>query len=81
MSMGKAIVATKKAAEGIHATDGTHLMVEDTSFGFAEKILRLLEDSEERHQFGRSARNFVESHYDWSTNINRLGDIVFGATG
>lgn len=69
MAMGKAIVSTSLGCEGFSVTDGGELRVADTPQGFAEDLLRLLEDEQERVRLGRAARQFVEAHYGWDSIV------------
>ncbi len=42
---------------------------------FAEKIVRLIQDSKLRREMGRNARRFAEKEFDTKTNICRLTEI------
>ncbi len=72
MAMGAAIVATSLGAEGFPVTHGRELLLADTPGDFAQAVLRLLEDPEQRNQLGRSARRFVEATYGWDTLVPKL---------
>jgi sugar transferase (PEP-CTERM/EpsH1 system associated) len=72
MAMGAAIVATSLGAEGFPVTHGRELLLADTPGDFAQAVLRLLEDPEQRSQMGRSARRFVEATYGWDTLVPKL---------
>jgi sugar transferase (PEP-CTERM/EpsH1 system associated) len=72
MAMGAAIVATSLGAEGFPVTHGRELLLADTPGDFAQAVLRLLEDPEQRSQMGRSARSFVEATYAWDALVPKL---------
>ncbi len=68
MAMGKAIVATPLATEGLRLTDGQHVMLAQDPEAFAQKVLALLADAQLRRQLGDRAREHVLSHHHWRSN-------------
>jgi len=72
MAMGAAIVATSLGAEGFPVTHGRELLLADTPGDFAQAVLHLLEDQEQRSQLGKSARRFVEATYGWDALVPKL---------
>jgi glycosyltransferase involved in cell wall biosynthesis len=66
MAMGKAIVSTTLGAEGIDATTGRDLLIEDGSEAFANAVNSLLSDPERAARIGRSARQLAVERYSWS---------------
>jgi len=72
MAMGKAVVTTAKAAEGIMAADGEQVLVEDTSQGFFNAVSKLVKDQKAGKALGTRAREFVAEKYDWSTNMKKF---------
>jgi glycosyltransferase involved in cell wall biosynthesis len=66
MNAALPIVATRKAMEGIEATDGQEaLIVETVGDVFIEALVRLLEDAGERRRLGANARQLLEAKYTW----------------
>lgn len=65
MAMGRPVVATALAAEGLPVTSGEHVVVADGARPFAEAVARLIDDRERRETMGRAARGLVERHYTW----------------
>lgn len=65
LAMGRAVVATPLAVEGIAATPGEHLVVASSAQEFADSVLRLLADPDERRRLGRCGRRLVEQRYTW----------------
>jgi len=77
MAMGAAIVATSLGAEGFPVTHGRELLLADTPGDFAQAVLHLLEDQEQRSQLGKSARRFVEATYGWDTLVPKLEALYY----
>jgi len=62
LAAGKALVATARALEGIAVEDGMHVLVAEGDASFADSVLKLLENPEERARMGRAARAWSEQH-------------------
>ena len=69
MAVGTPVVATSKAAEGLDARDGEHLLVADTPREFADAVRRLLQDPVEARQLAGRAWRFCHARYDSSVVI------------
>lgn len=76
MSTGKPVITSSAAIQGISATPGEHLLVADTSENFIKSLTTLLENERLRKSFGKRAREFVISYYDWETNMWRLDALL-----
>ena len=74
-AMGRPVVATGLAAEGLEAEDGTHLLIGDTPEVFAAHTIHLAEHPDLRSRFGRAGRDLVETSYGWDTVIARLEQV------
>jgi sugar transferase (PEP-CTERM/EpsH1 system associated) len=72
MAMEAAIAATSLGAEGFPVTHGRELLLADTPASFAQAILALLDDPEQRAQLGAAARRFVETTYGWDALVPKL---------
>jgi sugar transferase (PEP-CTERM/EpsH1 system associated) len=72
MAMGKAVVATTKAVEGIQGIPEEHVLVADSSHDFTKAVSRLLNDMALRKQLGERARQFVIENYTWPTHMQKL---------
>jgi sugar transferase (PEP-CTERM/EpsH1 system associated) len=79
MAMGRAVVTTREAFEGIEATPGRDLLVANDEAGFADAVIELLQNAGRRSEVGRCARARVEREYAWSENL-RLLDELFPPT-
>jgi sugar transferase (PEP-CTERM/EpsH1 system associated) len=72
MSMGKAVVSTTIGAEGLPVTDGRHLVLADSPQRFADAVVRLLRDVDQRRALEAAARTLVVERYDWAAVAGEL---------
>ena len=72
MAMGKPVVATRVAFEGIDARPGRDLLVTDDEASFAAATIALLKDPMRRALIGTHARRCAESRYAWDRHLNIL---------
>jgi glycosyltransferase involved in cell wall biosynthesis len=79
LAMGKAIVATPVANEGIGATPSKHLLVADTPGDFAAAVIALLNDPERRGALGAAGRTFVLENWTWESHWLRLEENFYAA--
>jgi sugar transferase (PEP-CTERM/EpsH1 system associated) len=75
MAMGRPVVATPAAAEGIDAEPGRDLIVAEGD-GMATSVLALLSDKERAAKIGRQARARVERRYRWEERLAPLEDLL-----
>ena len=75
MAMGRAVVATPQAHEGIDAVPGRELLVADGVGPFADAVLGLLRERERAAAIGMAARACVERRYRWDTNLAVLDEV------
>lgn len=76
MAMGKAIVCTTVAAEGLEINHGEHAIIADDAESFVRGIILLFEDDALRTRIQANARRFVTEKYSWE-GIGRELDRVF----
>ena len=85
MSMGKPIVATSMAYEGIAVTPEENVLIADSPAEFVVQIRRLMNDAQLCRTLGENARSFVTENYSWPVIGKRLADnyrsIIDGSTG
>jgi len=74
MAMGRPMVVTSSALEGIRATPGQDIILADSSLEFAVACVRLLGD--EGKKVGVAARRTVESFYDWDVSLRELDLLI-----
>lgn len=65
LAMGKAVVATPEANEGIQARPDRDLVIARTPEAFARSVLALLDDPAARQALGAAGRAFVEAEWTW----------------
>ena len=67
MAMGKAVVSTRIGAEGLPVVHSENILLSDEPQGFAQSVVRLLRNPEERQRLAQSARKLVEEKYSWAS--------------
>lgn len=72
MAMGKPVVATPQALEGIQALPEMHLALAATSDQWVRAVSRLLDDAYLGRQLGSAARAFVEQEFRWNDQLQPL---------
>ncbi|HUN51436.1 MAG TPA: glycosyltransferase, partial [Candidatus Sulfotelmatobacter sp.] len=75
MAMGKAVVASPQAMEGIDAAAAREVLVADGPEALAEAVCRAV-DHEAGAALGRHARQRIVADWDWSASLKRLGAFV-----
>jgi polysaccharide biosynthesis protein PslH len=78
MAMGKPVVASKEAAEGIDAEPNRDLIVADDAHGFARAVNALIEDWNRATSLGLAARSQMERRYGWEAQMASLPTILSG---
>lgn len=69
LAMGKAVVATAAANEGIGAAPGRDLAIADDPAGMAEAVLTLLADPARAAALGEAGRAFVVARWTWEAHF------------
>ncbi|WP_211051331.1 TIGR03087 family PEP-CTERM/XrtA system glycosyltransferase [Parasphingorhabdus halotolerans] len=75
MAMGKPVVASGDAAEGIDAIHGQHFLVAENIQQEASLICNLLEDPTEADWLGSNAAKLVRDQYSWEHQLFELPGI------
>jgi glycosyltransferase involved in cell wall biosynthesis len=75
LAAGKALVATPRAAEGVDAEPGEHLLVADEEDDVVEAIVDLLLDEPRRRRLAESARVWAETHLGWDEGVTAFEDL------
>ena len=74
MAMGRPVIASSPAFEGVRAQAGRDLLVADQCDGFVDAVVEILEG---RHpQLQRMARAAMEDGYAWSTLLGRMDALL-----
>lgn len=77
LAMGKIIVLSSKAAEGIGKSTGTEYLVEDEPASMARLICEVLENKMVESQ---QNRDFVYLHFSWESEMQKFSDLLKGVT-
>ena len=72
MAMGKPILATPAAMEGIRTSSILQTTVTDSAQDMAEKALALVDGSQLQPIYEKN-REWVMDHYSWGKNLEQLG--------
>lgn len=75
-AMQKAVVSTSIGCEGLAVENGWHLLIEDDPTAFAEAVITLLNQPEQRRALGHAGRALVETMYSWEACGQQLLDTV-----
>jgi sugar transferase (PEP-CTERM/EpsH1 system associated) len=76
MAMGKAVLASSAAAQGIDARAGRDLIVADDAEAQAAAILHLLTNPADAAKVGQAARAQMEARYGWDAQLAGLPALV-----
>lgn len=80
MAMGKPVVATELACEGIDVTDGADAAMANTEESFAESVCYMLQDHACASAMGAAARKLVERNFEYRAIGERLDRIYRSVT-
>lgn len=72
MALGKAVVTSTLAANGIGGTPNEHYLVADSPDDEAQAVLGLLENKQRRQEIGRNARLRIMEYHTWSALAQAL---------
>lgn len=72
LAMGRSVVASPAAMEGIEAEPDRHALLAETPEQWQKQISRLIESPERRDRLGRAAREHVEQTYSWARQLRPL---------
>ncbi|UPT66207.1 MAG: glycosyltransferase family 4 protein [Sphingobacteriales bacterium JAD_PAG50586_3] len=76
MALGKAIVATTVAVEGVNISNGNNIVVADSATDFANAIIHLLKHPETVTAIGTQAAEFIAQNYRTNVVIKKLEDFI-----
>jgi sugar transferase (PEP-CTERM/EpsH1 system associated) len=78
LAMGRPVVSTSLASEGLDLADGHELVIADGAEAFAEATVRLLRDPAQRAALGAAGRRAVERRYTWPVVLAGLEPLIAG---
>jgi len=78
MASGRVAVCSPGAAEGIHGSDGEHLLVCHAPAQWADTLERIITDRNLRQRIAASARQRIEEVYPWEKCYEPLATLIGG---
>ena len=81
MAMGRAVVASTPALEGLEVKDGKEVLRADSPDQWQQAIVRLLSDGFYRQNLESAARTCVLTKYTWPTRMEPFVALCKGLTG
>lgn len=78
MAMGKPVVCTSQALDGIKAIPGREVLQADDEEEFAAAVIELIKKRKKADLLGTNARRCMERHYSWEKNLGVLDEIFRG---
>jgi len=72
LSLGRPVVGTPIAVEGLYLEPGVHLIVEESDDAIANACIRIIQHPEVYDKMVRRGRQQVERYYSWARNLQRL---------
>ena len=82
MASGKAVVSTKKGAEGLTIQNGKDILITNSPDSeFISLIITLIENKELRKEIGANAKKKAESLYDWEKTAKKAVQIYSNLVG
>ena len=75
MAMGKTVIATPQAFEGIDAIAGTEIIIAESAVDFANSVIAAL-SPDASTEIGEKARKRVIQHYSWDSKFSQLLELL-----
>ena len=75
LATGCPMVSTAQGVAGLQRTKELAWIESDEAAGFAQGIIRLLENKEERDHLGQQAANYTHARYTWTNTANQIHHI------
>ena len=76
MALGKPVLVSLQALEGIAAERNVHLATADNPQEWIDELAHLLNSPETRRDLAMAARRFVEDRYSWEAQLAPLGGLL-----
>lgn len=80
MAMGKAVVATSNASEGIICKNNSDIIIANDAESFAKEVIDLLRDEGKRKDIGDNAYQNIRNYYKWETNLEAFEELFEKST-
>ncbi len=75
MAMGKAVVASPAATEGLEVDNGQHLLRAESAGEWQTQVLNIAKDVRTQDRLGKAARRCVQERYTWPERMEPLVQI------
>ncbi len=76
LAMGKAVVATPQAIEGLAVHPGVHLLQAADTNQWVNAVLSVLDDPQLRVRLGQAGRAYVQEHHRWEDQLRTLDRLL-----
>lgn len=76
MAMGVPVVTSAIAAGGVDAESEEHFLVAQSAHDYAQAILRIVDNPQERHRLAVAGRARMLSNHAWAGSMQRLDGII-----
>lgn len=76
LAMGRAVIATPQALEGLEVQPNVHLHEASTPQQWIEATTGLLDNPELRDHLGSSGRTYVEKHHHWDVQLKQFASLL-----
>lgn len=81
MAMGKAVVATPQALEGLEAVPDRDVLCAEEGEVFAGAVIQVMENRDKRRRLERNARDYVLKHHSWEYEMSKLEALLARSAG
>jgi glycosyltransferase involved in cell wall biosynthesis len=81
LAMGRAVVSTSVGAEGLDVVHGRHVLLANNPRDFADSVLGLLENLDQRQRLAAEGRRLVEQRYGWDLLADRFAAFIREVAG
>ena len=81
VAMGKPVIASSGALQGLDLVPGEHVLCADSSEEWGGAVSTLFDDPAERERLAAAGRSFVEHHYAWNCRLAPLAELLGLHTG
>ena len=80
MVFGTPVISTTIGCEGLLVDDGVNIIISDSAATFADAVLDLIENIEQRKILARNARKLVEQFYSWDEIGKKAAENIVNLT-
>lgn len=77
MAMGKAVVATPQALEGLQVRLGHEVLCAQDPLSYAKLVIQILKNDALRRGLEKNAREYVHAHHSWARELKKFEALIF----